>query len=272
LFKDWLPLNLDLALRSTKVAATASGPRSDRGCLFCLESHGGFTSVEHPIPESLGNTELVLPKGVACDRCNNGPLAALDQCLADFMPLRLRRTTLGLPNKLGNVPATVFQDARLELVEGRPALTGPAPRSWQLEQVDPRDPRWSVGTATLTGGRPLIGQHAAQISRALLKVGFEAAWTDLGERLMEEDFDDLRTLILGQRRQPGYVFMVNHLDESDTGHFIHYDAAADAETGKAHLYVAAKMLGVYMVTDSSRSAPPPGLIAEFGELGYTASF
>jgi hypothetical protein len=245
--------------------------RSDRGCLFCLRADGGFTSVEHPIPESLGNTDLVLPKGVVCDRCNNGPLAALDQCLADFMPLKMRRTTLGIPNKLGNVPATVFQDARLELVEGRPALTGPAPRSWQLEQVDPRDPRWSVGTATLTGGRPLTGRHAAQISRALLKVGFEGAWTDLGDRLMEEDFDELRTLILDQRR-PGYVFLVNHLDESDAGHFIHYDAIANTETGKTELYVWVKMLGVYMVTDSFRPAPPPGLPAKFGELGYTASF
>lgn len=207
-----------------------------------------------------------------CDRCNNGPLAALDQCLADFMPLWLRRTTLGIPNKLGRLPATVFQDARLELVEGRPALTGPAPQSWQVEQVDPRDPRWSVGHATLTGGRPLKGRHAAQISRALLKVGFEAAWTDLDEQLMAENFDELRAPILGQRHQSGYVFLLTHLDESDAGHSIHYDAIAETETARAHLYVAAKMLGVYIVTDSFRSAPPPGLAEEFGELGHTASF
>jgi len=251
-------------------AATTSEPRSDRGCLFCLGTDGGFDSVEHPIPESLGNTELIIPKGVVCDRCNNGQLAALDQCLADLMPLKVRRTTLGIPNKVGNVPATVFQDARLERVEGRPALTGPAPHSWMLEQVDPRDPRWSVGTATLTGGRPLRGRHAAQVSRALLKVGFEAAWTELGERLMEEDFDELRKLILGTRTQPpGYVFLVNHLDERGAGHNIHYTAVTDAEAGKSDLYVAAKMLGVYMVTDSFRSAPPPTLT---DELGHTASF
>ena len=164
---------------------------------------------------------------------NNGPLAELDQCLADFMPLKLRRTTLGLPNKLRSVPATVFQDARLELVEGRPALTGPAPRSWQLEQVDPRDPRWSVGTATLTGGRPLKGPHAAQISRASLQVGFEAAWTDLGERLMEENFDELRTLILGQRRRTRLRPHGEPPRRGDAGHYIHYDAIADTETGRA---------------------------------------
>lgn len=204
-----------------------------------------------------------------CDRCNNGPLAELDQGLADLVPLKMRRTTLGIENKRGNVPVTRFEDTRLELIEGRPALIGPAPRSWQLEQIDPHDPRWSVGTATLTGGRPLRGRYAGQISRALLKVGFEAAWPELGERLMEDDFDELRTLILGKRRLHGYIFVVNHLDEKDAGHNIHYTVAADPEEGTAYLYVAAKMLGVYMATDSFRSVPPPDLTPE---LGYTASF
>jgi hypothetical protein len=251
------------------VPAAASGPWSGRGCLFCLKTDGGFRSIEHPIPESLGNTELVLPNGVVCDRCNHGPLATLDQRLTDLMPLKMRRTSLGIENKRGNVPVTVFEDTRLELVEGRPTLTGPAPGSWQLEQVDPRDPRWSVGTANLKGGRPLRGQYAAQISRALLKIGFEAAWPQLGERLMEQDFDELRTLILGVRRQPGYIFVVNHLDDKDGGHNIHFTAVANPENGRADLYVATKMLGVYMATDSFRVAPPPSLTPE---LGYTASF
>jgi hypothetical protein len=251
------------------VAPETFGPHSNRGCLFCLDADGGFSSEEHAIPESLGNTELVLPRGIVCDRCNHGPLAALDQCLADLMPLKMRRTTLGVANKRGDVPATVFQDARLELVDGRPALVGPAPRSWRLEQVNPGDPRWSVGTATLTGGRPLRGRHAAQISRALLKVGFEASWSELGERLMEDDFDELRALILGERRRAGYVFLVDHLDEGDGGHNIHFTFLADPAKGKADLYVAAKMLGVYMATDSFRPAPPPGLTED---LGYTATF
>jgi hypothetical protein len=254
------------------VPAATSGARSDRGCLFCLQSDGGFTSEEHAIPESLGNTEFVLPRGIVCDRCNQRQLATLDQRLLEFMPLKMRRTTLGIPNKDGKVPTTKFQDTQLEIVEGRPALTGPAPRTWQFEEVDPRDPRWSVGTATLTGGRPLRGAYAAEISRALLKVGFEAAWTKLGDRLMEEDFDDLRTLILVERSQPGYIFMVTrHLDQGHGGRDldVRFTVRIDPENGRANLYVAAKMLGVYMATDSFRATPPPNLTAE---LGYTASF
>ena len=76
---------------------------SPRGCLFCLRADGGFTSVEHSIPESLGNVTLILPQGVVCDRCNNEELAELDQHLADLMPLKKRRTELGIKNKRGEV-------------------------------------------------------------------------------------------------------------------------------------------------------------------------
>ena len=37
-------------------------------CLFCRRGDGGWTSREHVIPESMGNTELILPPGVVCDR------------------------------------------------------------------------------------------------------------------------------------------------------------------------------------------------------------
>ena len=52
-------------------------------CIFCKSDSSGSRSVEHVIPESLGNTEHILPPGVVCDKCNNyfackveGPLLA----------------------------------------------------------------------------------------------------------------------------------------------------------------------------------------------------
>src|SRR4051794_3129220 len=76
----------------------------ERGCLFCRNSDGSFRSQEHVFPESLGNKTLVLPVGVVCDRCNNGPLAQVDKALCDFMPIAMRRTTLGIQSKSGVVP------------------------------------------------------------------------------------------------------------------------------------------------------------------------
>jgi hypothetical protein len=39
-------------------------------CIFCRQDTTSSRSVEHIIPESLGNTQNVLPKGIVCDRCN----------------------------------------------------------------------------------------------------------------------------------------------------------------------------------------------------------
>lgn len=40
-------------------------------CIFCKTDSSESKSVEHVIPESLGNTEHILPKGAVCDKCNN---------------------------------------------------------------------------------------------------------------------------------------------------------------------------------------------------------
>ena len=40
-------------------------------CIFCKQDSTKSKSIEHVIPESLGNKTIVLPVGVVCDSCNN---------------------------------------------------------------------------------------------------------------------------------------------------------------------------------------------------------
>lgn len=40
-------------------------------CIFCERDSSTSRSIEHIIPESLGNHEHVLERGVVCDGCNN---------------------------------------------------------------------------------------------------------------------------------------------------------------------------------------------------------
>lgn len=40
-------------------------------CIFCKQNTDNSKSVEHIVPESLGNISTVLPKGIVCDKCNN---------------------------------------------------------------------------------------------------------------------------------------------------------------------------------------------------------
>lgn len=40
-------------------------------CIFCKKTDVSFNSIEHIIPESIGNLEHTLAKGIVCDICNN---------------------------------------------------------------------------------------------------------------------------------------------------------------------------------------------------------
>nr|WP_299415543.1 HNH endonuclease [uncultured Emticicia sp.] len=42
-----------------------------KNCIFCKKDSSNSNSVEHIVPESLGNKSHILQKGVVCDECNN---------------------------------------------------------------------------------------------------------------------------------------------------------------------------------------------------------
>lgn len=64
-------------------------------CLFCRRHDGGFDSEEHVFAYALGNRDYVLPPGVVCDRCNNGPLQTADKALSSFPPIEMLRAERG---------------------------------------------------------------------------------------------------------------------------------------------------------------------------------
>ncbi len=86
-------------------------------CIFCKQPSASSVSVEHIIPEALGNEDHILPAGIVCDQCNNyfgrkieGPL--LDS--GHFHGLRFRQS---LPNKRGEVPPAfgLYPQGRVEV-------------------------------------------------------------------------------------------------------------------------------------------------------------
>src|SRR5215207_7189160 len=80
-------------------------------CLYCLTEDRKFSSVEHLVPEGLGNKEIVLPVGVVCDKCNNEVLSQLDTALIEFGPIALLRVKYGVPTKAGKMPKAQLGDA-----------------------------------------------------------------------------------------------------------------------------------------------------------------
>lgn len=74
-------------------------------CIFCKHDSLNSHSVEHIIPESLGNTEHVLPSGVVCDKCNNYLAREVEKPFLDSLYLRERRFGAKIPNKKNKIPS-----------------------------------------------------------------------------------------------------------------------------------------------------------------------
>lgn len=83
-------------------------------CLFCGSPSDESSSVEHVIPESLGNTTLMLPSGVVCDRCNNYFAIKLEKPFLESAEVLVLRFHQRIPSKRGRIPeleGTIGPDA-----------------------------------------------------------------------------------------------------------------------------------------------------------------
>lgn len=74
-------------------------------CIFCEADTSNSKSVEHIIPESLGNQEHVLPVGYVCDKCNNYFAVKVERPLLESSYFTQLRQRQGITNKKGRLPA-----------------------------------------------------------------------------------------------------------------------------------------------------------------------
>lgn len=68
-------------------------------CIFCKSTNREFTSCEHIVPESLGNTEHILEPGVVCDWCNNYFARKVEASVLNSEFFTQARNRNGIPNK-----------------------------------------------------------------------------------------------------------------------------------------------------------------------------
>lgn len=76
-------------------------------CIFCKKDSSSSRSVEHIIPESLGNKAHILPRGIVCDKCNNYFSLKIEKPLLELPYFRDLRFDEAIKNKKGNyIPTT----------------------------------------------------------------------------------------------------------------------------------------------------------------------
>jgi len=73
-------------------------------CIFCKNDSADSKSVEHIIPESLGNKKNILPKGVVCDNCNNYFGNKIEKTVLEMPYFISLRARIMIENKKGKVP------------------------------------------------------------------------------------------------------------------------------------------------------------------------
>jgi hypothetical protein len=73
-------------------------------CIFCKQPSNNSRSVEHVIPESLGNHTLVLRPGAVCDACNNYFSRKVEAPFLNAPWIRMLRHEQGVASKRGRVP------------------------------------------------------------------------------------------------------------------------------------------------------------------------
>lgn len=71
-------------------------------CLYC-RGVGPFTTVEHVVPESLGNDDLIL-EGCVCDACQSYFGKEIEQFVLAKTPIAVWRALIGIRTKKGRLP------------------------------------------------------------------------------------------------------------------------------------------------------------------------
>jgi hypothetical protein len=225
-----------------------------RGCLICRRSDGGFTTEEHIIAESLGNTDKILPPGVVCDRCNHEVCAPLDEALCTFGPVQMLRTMHQQPTKSGKLPTAKFDNGRL-------GSTAPGALSLELASGKwwrdlPSPPGTKSFSFTAQRSNEITPERLSRVHRALVKSALEFIWLDCGERALSDRFDRERSIVLeGGHR--GYLSTLRHVSflEGDVQHGMEYAELPRPGDGHPPLFLVAWFWRVPLATDTLYPEP-----------------
>lgn len=73
-------------------------------CLFCNADTTNSRSIEHIIPQSFGNSKMVLKRGIVCDKCNNYFSVEIENPFLSKDSSKMLRKELQIKSKKGNIP------------------------------------------------------------------------------------------------------------------------------------------------------------------------
>ena len=180
-----------------------SKPSSLPICLYCLRSDRAFTSVGHVVPESLGNTSIMLSKGTVCDQCNNNVLARLDNALLKFDPIAFMKVHQNIQTKAGKLPSASFHGVTIEAKSRSHVHTVVGPdASLSTKPTTEGGLLLPPGVENLhfsfRGKSVLTRNYLKLLSRSIFKI-------TLPELSLSHRFDEIRSIIRGRSSFHGFL-------------------------------------------------------------------
>lgn len=219
----------------------------EQGCLFCRRDDGGFTSLEHIFAEALGNTEHVLDRGVVCDRCNNGQLAAIDGALVNFPPIAMRRTVLRIRGKRGTLPTSRWRNATLtapsagQIILDERDEDRPVPAAWK--RTGANSARMTLTTAKIRG------TTYAKVTRSIWKSALEFIYVDHGpDEAFAAKYDEVRGMVCGQVPAHGVLLLAREGEPNRTDVTLSYQPTVGTDD-RERVFISAWYYGIGFVTE-----------------------
>lgn len=165
-------------------------------CLFCRGS-GPFNTVEHIVPESLGNDSDILD-GIVCDNCQNYFGRAVEKPALEKTIFAFWRTFLGIKTKKGKLPSVHFAPPS----KGRIPANHPMTDQIGLTAHQDGTTSFNIDKTSLfrklsTGEKQdfklvLSPWHLSIMGRLLAKIGLEYLALSNLHLALDAQFDDLR--------------------------------------------------------------------------------
>jgi len=134
-------------------------------CIFCNnEKPNDFTSVEHIIPESMGNSIYFLEKGWVCRNCNN--------IFSSFEDIVQNKTILGVQRCIDGVVSKKGKPTKSKL-HAIDFTANPGKLGTAVLVIKDKSTPITIKDNTFEMEFPVCDENANAISRFLLKIGLE---------------------------------------------------------------------------------------------------
>lgn len=177
------------------------------GCLFC-GGVGPYTTENHLLPHSLGGaSNMVLPAGITCDKCNSYFGSKVEsEALREF-PLNTVRLFYSIPTKKGGC-------IKIDVIQGglKPSGTsnflGLDPFDWLAEAGVPASGQLRL-IAEPSGGQQGMTKARGCLCRMLLKMGMELIALEDSERARSAEFASARETARAPRTGRKWTYIVS---------------------------------------------------------------